>query len=161
MADMKNPVQELAEVKTERDELKATVSALELRIKAMEEEKEKEEAEKTEEEKKKREEEEEAARKAKAEEDEKKKEDDAKAFANAIDAAVKAAIPAAVASAFSDPHVRAAFVAGSSDGVPEGGASGGKTLTMAEAVAEYNKIDPNDAKARAAYREAHKSELGL
>jgi vacuolar-type H+-ATPase subunit I/STV1 len=154
MADMKNPVQELAEVKTERDELKATVSALELRIKAMEEEKEKEEAEETEEEKKKREEEEESSRKAKAEEDKEKEEKDEETKA-------LAAKVTALESFIKSPEFRASLVAGSSDGVPEGGASGGKTLTMAEAVAEYNKIDPNDAKARAAYREAHKSELGL
>jgi hypothetical protein len=145
MADMKNPVQELAEVKTERDELKATVSALELRIKAMEEDKEKEEAEKTEEE---------AARKAKAEEDKEKEEKDEETKA-------LAAKVTALEAFIKSPEFRASLVAGSSDGVPEGGASGGKTLTMAEAVAEYNKIDPNDAKARAAYREAHKSELGL
>jgi len=154
MADMKNPVQELAEVKTERDELKATVSALELRIKAMEEDKEKEEAEKTEEEKKKREEEEESARKAKAEEDKEKEEKDEETKA-------LAAKVTALESFIKSPEFRASLVSGSPDGVPEGGASGGKTLTMAEAVAEYNKIDPNDAKARAAYREAHKSELGL
>ena len=158
MADMKNPVQELAEVKTERDELKATISALELRIKAMEEEKEKEpeEMEESEEDKKKREEEEEAARKAKAEEDKEKEEKDEEAKA-------LAAKVTALESYIKSPEFRASLVTGSVDGVPEGGASGGgvKTLTMAEAVAEYNKIDPNDAKARAAYREAHKSELGL
>ncbi len=36
-----------------------------------------------------------------------------------------------------------------------------KLAAEAAAVAEYNRIDVNDAKARAAYREAHAAELGL
>jgi hypothetical protein len=120
------------------------------RIEAMEKAK----AEETEEEKKKREDEEESARKAKAEEEEKQKakDDEAKALAAKV---------TALESFIKSPEFRASLVPGSAECVPEGGAAGGKTLTMAEAVAEYNKIDPNDAKARAAYREVHKTELGL
>jgi len=157
MADMKNPVQELAEVKEAHAELTAQNAVLaaenaelNARIEAMEKAK----AEEAEENKKKaEEEEEEAARKAKAEED-KEKEEETKALAAKV---------TALESFIKSPEFRASLVTGSPEGVPEGGAAAGgaKTLTMAEAVAEYNKIDPNDAKARAAYREAHKAELGL
>jgi len=156
MADMKNPVQELAEVKEAHAELTAQNAVLaaenaelNARIEAMEKAK----AEESEEDKKKAEEEEEAKRKAKAEED-KEKEEETKALAAKV---------TALESFIKSPEFRASLVTGSPEGVPEGGAAAGgaKTLTMAEAVAEYNKIDPNDAKARAAYREAHKSELGL
>jgi len=157
MADMKNPVAELAEVKAAHTELTEQHTALaaenadlKARIKAMEDEKEKEDEEAEEE--KKRKEDEESKRKAKAEEDEKEEDEETKALAAKV---------TALESYIKSPEFRASLVSGSSDGVPEGGASGGKTITMAEAVAEYNKIDPNDAKARAAYREAHKSELGL
>ncbi len=39
--------------------------------------------------------------------------------------------------------------------------AGGRSKVQADVLAEYNAIDPNDAKARAAYRDANAAELGL
>ena len=151
---MKTPVEQVEECKATIATQAAEIAALKARIQAMEDEK-KDPPEETEEEKKKREEEEEAKRKA--EEDEKKDEADKGKALKALGDKVKA-----LDSFIRSPEFRASVVAGSASGVPEGGSnSGSKTMTKEEASAAYNKIDPNDAKARAQFRADHKSELGL
>jgi hypothetical protein len=151
MADMKTPVEELAEVKQLNETLAAENESLKARIQAMEEEAEKEKEEDAED----KEEEPKSEDDPKPEEDaedEEEKDDEVKALAKQV---------AALTSFVKSPEFRASLVSGSESGVAEGGSESGKTLTAAEAQAEYNKIDPNDAKARAAYREDHKKELGL
>jgi hypothetical protein len=150
---MKTPIEQLTETNAAQA---AEIVALKAKIKSMEEEKKDDPPEETEEEKKKREEDEEAARKAAEEEEKKDEADKVKAIKDLGDK-VKA-----LSAFIRSPEFRASVVPGSASGVSEGGSdSGGKTMTKEEASAAYNKIDPNDAKARAQFRADHKSELGL
>jgi uncharacterized small protein (DUF1192 family) len=56
-----------------------------------------------------------------------------------------------------------AVQAGSDVAAAEGGQTGGAAVKMsaAQALEKYNKIDANDAKARAEFRSVHAAELGL
>ncbi len=150
---MKTPIEQLEEAKATMAEQTKQIAALSEKLKGYEDDEEKrkredEDAKKKAEEKKKEEED----AKKKAEEDDKEKDKAIAALADQVKAL----------SAFvKSPEFRASCVGGSTEGTPEGGALGGKTMTTAEALAEYNKIDPNDSKARAAFRVEHKAELGL
>jgi hypothetical protein len=100
----------------------------------------------------------EAARKA-AEDEEKEK-------AHAKQIADMSAEIAALKTTLAAPGVAAAVKAvatGSDKAAGEGGQESGAVvkMTASEALAAYNKIDANDAKARADFRTAHAAELGL
>jgi hypothetical protein len=140
----------------------ARVAALELRIVAMEEDDKKDDEEeakrKAAEEEQKKKDDEESARKAA--EDEKKEESHAKQISD------MAAEIAALKTTLAAPGVAAAVKAvatGSDNAAGEGGQESGAVgkMTASEALAAYNKIDANDAKARAEFRTAHAAELGL
>jgi hypothetical protein len=143
---MKTPVELLQEEAAKVTAQAAEIESLKAKIKAMEDEKKAEEDE-----------EDEAEEKPEGESEDKPEEDDedkeeVKALTKKVDA-----LNAFIRS----PEFRASIVKGSESGTPEGGASGGKTMTKAEAIAAYNKIDTNDHKGRAAFRAEHKAELGL
>jgi colicin import membrane protein len=150
---MKTPMEQLEEAKAAMAEQTKQIDALAEKLKGYEDDEEKrkkddEDAKKKAEEKKK----EEADAKKKAEEDDEEKDKAIAALADqvkALDAFIKS------------PEFRASCVGGSPTGTPEGGTSGNQTMTTAEALAAYNKIDPNDSKARAAFRVEHKAALGL
>ena len=140
----------------------ARVTALEQRIVAMEEDDKKDEEEeakrKAMEDEEKKKEDEDAARKA--EEDEEKEKAHAKQIAD------MAAEIATLKTTLAAPGVAAAVKAvatGSDKAAGEGGQESGAVvkMTASEALAAYNKIDTNDAKARADFRTAHAAELGL
>ena len=138
------------------------VAALELRIVAMEEDDAEDDEEETKrkaaEDEQKKKDEEEAARKA-AEDEEKEK-------AHAKQIADMAAEIATLKTTLAAPGVASAVKAvatGSDTAAGEGGQESGAVvkMTASEALAAYNKIDANDAKARADFRTAHAAELGL
>ncbi len=150
---MKTPVEQLEAANLTMDAQAKEIAELKAQIAAMEDEKKKAEENEKEDEK---DEEDKAKKKAKAEEDKEDEEDEKDKAMKAMSAKVNA-LDAFIRS----PEFRASCVAGSGEGAPEGGSTPTKTMTQADALKAYNAIDPNDAKARAAFRVEHRAELGL
>jgi hypothetical protein len=148
---MKTPVEQLQEATATVAAQAAEIDALKAKIKAMEDEKKAEEDEED-----KAEDKPEGEPEDKPDEDEENNDEEVKAEVKALTKKVDA-----MNAFIRSPEFRASIVKGSESGTPEGGASGGKTMTKADAIAAYNKIDTNDHKGRAAFRAEHKAELGL
>jgi len=150
-ADMAAKTAELAAAQMRIGELEKTVATLKDEAKDKPEDKSDDDEDKPEdkpEEDKDKDKPEEDKDKDKEDEDEAEDEDEKeKAFA-ALSARVVA--------------LETAIKSGSMSGVPEGGTGEPKgEMTRAQALAAYNKIDPNDAVARAAFRAKHAALLGL